>query len=389
MRAKSFGDLASRASCLTALRTLGAGTVSEIAEAAGTSRQTVDVALARLAEMGLAEYRVDSVLPHEGGGRPARVSRFRADAGYVVGVDLIGTTVKVALADLAGRWVRVGSLRPPTPTSDRPALDPVVAAVRDVVDEAGVDRSLLRAVGVGTSGVPSPDGSMLTSPLIKPWTEGNVGRQLSDLLGVPVVLDNDLTLGAIAESRLGALRGAATAVFAETFYNLSARILIDGAVVRGRSGVAGEFGVLKAFGRRRSRLETYFSDVGRMDEVLHRLADGSDEPADTAELDELVEAMAAPLAGLVLAVDPDVIALGGRLGRYASVLAKPLRAALRDAIEGGPPVDPRIVGAEFVTEGVLVGAIDQAFARFPDRIYGLDSIQPPTQLLPAEAAFAV
>ncbi|MFE5258776.1 ROK family transcriptional regulator [Streptomyces coelicoflavus] len=376
---RANGDGASLAAGLDALRSLGSGTLSELAAAAGLSRQTMEGVLVKLASAGLVEHRIDSVLPHRAGGRPARLSRFRADVGYVVGVDLVGTTVKAALSDLSGRWVQVGTLRPPAPTTAAPDLTPVVEAVHGVLQEASVRLDLLRAVGVGTSGVARADGSMLTSPLIKPWTEGNVGEQLSEGIGAPVVMDNDLTLAAIAESRLGALRDAEIAVYVETFYSPAARIMIDGTVVRGRRRAAGELGALKAFAGQGYGVSTYFEDMARIGASLARLRDGTGTAADETERDRLADALAPPLAALALALDPELVALGGALGRYAEVLAPALLPRIGESAAGGPPLHPDIVGAQFVAEGVLAGAIDQAFEHLPERIYGIEGIEPPLQ----------
>ncbi|WP_344248590.1 ROK family protein [Isoptericola hypogeus] len=334
----------------------------------------------KLADVGLVEHRVDSVQPHQAGGRPARVSRFRPDAGYVAGVDLVGTTVKVALADLSGTWIHTGAAELATPTSANPSLDPVVTAVHAVLDDAGADGRLLKAVGVGTSGVVRADGTMMTSPFVRPWVERNIRDELTALIGVPVTVDNDLTLAAFAESRMGALRDTGTALYAETFHNMAVRVVIDGNVVRGRRRVAGELGVLKVFNAEGYRLETYFDDLARFEVALLALRDGSTDPSHLSLRDELVASMAKPLAAMTLAVDPDVIALGGRLGRFADALVPQLIESLHDASIRGPVLDTRIVGAELGRAGILVGAIDQAFALHAAEIYGLP-VDPPVQNL--------
>lgn len=374
-------DSTSAAACLMALRDVGSGTVSELASVAGLSRPTLEAALVKLARTGLVEHRVESVLPHLAGGRPARVSRFRPDAGYVAGVDLIGTTVKVALADLSGQWVHTGPTDFPAPTTRKPSLDPVVSAVHAALDSAGLTLEQLKAVGVGTSGVAAADGSMVTSPFVRPWAGTDVGRQLSDRLGTPVVIDNDLTLAAMAESRMGALRDVEVGIYAETFHNMSARTVIDGRVVRGRHRAAGELGVLRAFTSMDHVLASYFDDVKKTAETLTRVRAGEDTKADRAERDTLVASMAAPLAALTLALDPDAIVLGGALGRYADELAPHISKALPGLARGGPTLEPRIVGATYVDEGILVGAIDQAFALHPVPIYGVDRVTPPRQTL--------
>lgn len=374
-------DSTSAAACLMALRDVGSGTVSELSSVAGLSRPTLEAALVKLARTGLVEHRVDSVLPHLAGGRPARVSRFRPDAGHVAGVDLIGTTVKVALANLSGQWVHSGPTDFPAPTTRKPSLDPVVAAVVSALDSAGLTLEQLKAVGVGTSGVAAADGGMVTSPFVRPWAGTDIGRQLSDRLGTPVVIDNDLTLGAMAESRMGALHDVEVAIYAETFYNMSARTVINGTVVRGRRRAAGEIGVLRAFSSADHALSSYFDDVKKTAGALARIQAGDGTEADRAERDKLVVAMAAPLAALTLALDPDVVILGGALGRYAKLLAPGIAEALPGLTRGGPTLEPRIVGATYIDEGVLVGAIDQAFALHPVPIYGVGGITPPTQTL--------
>ncbi|MFD6178565.1 MULTISPECIES: ROK family transcriptional regulator [unclassified Isoptericola] len=370
----------SRIAALDAVRALGDATVSELAARAGMSRPTLDSALGWLAERGLVEHRVDVVQPHEYGGRPARRSRFRADAGAVAALDLVGTSIKVAVADLSGRWLTFRTTDAPAPDIARPGIEPLETALRSALSAAGVAREDLRAVGIGVSGVAQADGTMTTSPLVPAWEGRALGPEVEALLGAPVTIDNDLSLAAVAEARHGALRGVPTGVYVQTWPRVSARVVLDGSLARGRQRMAGEIGAVRAFNTAvHASSQPFGQELARFDDALQRLRAAPDDAEGLTVLENLIEGMTPAVTALALALAPDAIVLGGRLGHYADLLASPLRAAVQAFVVAGPAVDPVVTGARLVDRGVLVGAFDQAFARFGSQIYGLDGVPAPVQ----------
>lgn len=371
-----------RALCLAALRDLGEATVTDVASRTGLSRPTVEAALSRLATGQLVEHQVDHVQSGEAGGRPARVSRFRAQNGYVAGLDLSGSSVRVRIADLAGQVV--GAPRPTVgcPTSERPDLDGVGEALDLALHDCGLDRSAVRALGIGLPGIVRLDGTLVTSPSVASWTGTNIRERLAEHLELPVTVDNDLSMAAVGESRLGALRGAHTGVYVLTWHHVSARITIDGAVLRGRNDTAGEVGLLRSFSGTAYPAGPLTTATASFAVSLDRLADDPADPDGIRALQDLTTAMTPAVAALLLAVDPDRVVLGGALGRYAHLIVPLLTRSVSSFIEGGYGPRPQFTGSDLEDSGVCIGGIHRAFEAFSTEIYGNPAVIPPALTAP-------
>ncbi|WP_328459627.1 ROK family protein [Streptomyces sp. NBC_00448] len=368
--------IGSRALCIAAIRDLGRATIAEIAARARLSRPTVEAALADLTSDGLVEAEADQVQHGETGGRPARQSRFRAETGVVVGVDLSASEMHVLLTDLAGRTLAMGSSGQPTCSDARPDPSRVVSVVDDALGRAGFTRADLRAVGIGTAGLVTPSGEALTSP-VRSWNGTNLQDRFTALLGVPVIVDNDLSLAAAAESRFGALEGAGTGVYALTWHHVSARITVDGTVLRGRHNSAGEVGLLRSFSDIEFPIGPLNEAVSQIARPLERLlADPTDAEGRRTQ-QALVSAMTPAIGALVLAVDPDVVVLGGELARFGDLIASDLATAVGEFTDGAGELDVVITPTSLGRHGVCVGAVHRAFENFSGAIYGTEEVAPP------------
>ncbi len=246
----------------------------------------------------------------------------------VVGVDVGGT--KIAAATVARDGSRSGALTLPTPKDGRALLDAVAAAVRQVNERTGP----VQAVGVGLpSLIEQPAGYVRGSANVD-LAEIAAKDELERRIGLPVVLDNDGNLSAIAEHRVGAGRGHATVVLLTLGTGVGAGVILDGMPMRGGHGRGAELGhmVVQADGPRCQRncpnrgcLETLVSgtaiarDAGMSaPDVVERARDGS-----VAALEVLRRAgrsLGVGLANLANIFSPDVFVIGGGLGAAAREL---------------------------------------------------------------------
>lgn len=152
----------------------------------------------------------------------------------VVGVDLGGTKILAAVVD-AGSAV-VDSHKQPTPP-DGP--DAVVDAIAAGVAALGVTPA---AVGVGAPG-PVSGGVVQTAPNLPGWTSPvDLAGALRQALGVPVVVDNDVTAGTVGEWAAGAGRGARCLLGVFLGTGVGGGLVLDGRPYGGAYGGAGEFG---------------------------------------------------------------------------------------------------------------------------------------------------
>lgn len=307
----------------------------------------------------------------------------------VIGVDVGGSKVLAAVVSECGVVERV--VRSVTPGR---LVDPAV--VEDAVVDAVVavaDGSPIGAVGVAAAGFVSADGEQVVFAPHLPWRDAAVRSALAGRLGVPVILDNDANCAAHAEVTYGAGRGSGSALVLTLGTGIGGALVLDGGVVRGANGMAGEFGHMQVVpdGQpcecgRRGCWEQYASGNAlvrfartRMGHEPSMLIDmcagdpsrltGPSVSAAAADGDlvarQAFEAvgdwLGVGLAGLVAAFDPEVIVVGGGVAAAGDRLLGPARVALERSLVGGTHrVVPHLVAAALGAEAGAVGAADLA-----------------------------
>ncbi|WP_318841098.1 ROK family protein [Microbacterium sp. M28] len=362
------------AQCLSSLRAQDRVTISDLAESTGLSRPTVTAALTALMDSGL-------VIEHEArgaAGRPARTFSPIAGSPIVVGLDLTRSTVRIVVADRTGRLLHRRDAEIAPPATARPSLAPVRSLLQQTIERIGRRPSDVVAIGVAVAGLIDEDGLLVSAPQVAEWSGKNLSTMFSDYFGAPVVVDNDLSLAAEAESRGGALSDAEAGVYALTWHHVSARVTAAGHVLRGRRGRAGEVGLLRAFSDVAVPQGPFLEAVSRIAAELSRLRDDPADSRGKAALEALSAAMTPAMAALLLTVDPDVIVLGGELGEFADLVAEPLAEGIRTAVTGidaGPWV---IRGGALGADAAALGALGLAFEKHSSRIYGFPGVPAPT-----------
>jgi len=366
-------DVKLTAQCLASLRDQGRATISDLADGTGLSRPTVTAALTALIEAGLA-------VEHEAvaaSGRPARTFSAVAGSPVVVGIDLARSSVRILVADRTGRVLGRQDAQVAPPTSAQPSLAPVRSLLHQTLERVGRRPSDVAAIGVAAAGLIDENGILVSAPIVSEWTGVNLSERFTEYFGAPVVVDNDLSLAAEAESRSGALADAETGVYALTWHHVSARVTAEGRVLRGRRGRAGEVGLLRAFSDVKVPEGALLEAMPQVSADLRRLRDDPADARGLAALDSLSAAMTPAMAALLLTVDPDVIVLGGELGEYADLVAGPLADGIRTAVTGIETGSRFIRGGELGADAAALGALGIAFQAHSARIYGMPDVPAP------------
>ncbi|MFH8744787.1 ROK family protein [Streptomyces albidoflavus] len=348
---------------LHALRGTECATLTEITRVTGLSRPTVEGVVEGQIEAGL----VVEVAAEEGAarrqGRPARRFRFRAEAGYLLGLEIGSHRVSAVLSDLDGRIL--GTSQKPVlasaPADER--LERLRATVADLLRRTGVSRQAVRAVGVGSPGIVEADGTVRLGTALPEWTGLELGERLRRSFRCPVLVENDANTAAVAEHWKGAAAGSDDVVYVMAGLSPGAGSLIGGRLHRGFGGAAGEIGALHLLGRGETP-ETLLSTNG---EPLHPLdeqavaavfADARDGDAQAqAALDRFVRRLVHDVAALVLALDPEVVLIGGWAAGLDGVL-EPLREELARYCLRTPRVALSVLGEAAVATGALRLALD-------------------------------
>ena len=326
---------------------------AEIAQRAHLSRSTVSEVVSELlpsglvAEVGVGESR---------GGRRPIILEFQDDAAVILGVEMGAAHVGVALTDLRGRVLAWHSRDYPVRTDP----DGTRALVTELCDAALADGAGGRPpMGVGVA-VPSPvDPSRpdRLSEVVMPEWQGQLGFDLlAERLGVPLMVDNDANLGALAENWWGAGRDVDDFAYIKVATGIGCGYVIDGEIYRGATGVAGEIGHLAIAPQGklcvcglRGCLATLVGAQAlqeRADELVVEHPDsllakraitiGDIEAAALAGdvvarqvVTEAAEHLGVALAGLLNLMNPSMVVLGGDLARLGELLLAPMRETVR------------------------------------------------------------
>ncbi|KGM08819.1 ROK family transcriptional regulator [Cellulomonas bogoriensis] len=353
----------------------GSLTQVELAGVTGLSAAAVSNIVKELVAAGVL-----TTSPTSRSGRRAQEVSLARNLGLVAGVHFADRTLRVVLADVTQRVV--ADQRLPLAPDHRPdvGLDRTALLVEEMLDALDTSRSELLGVGVG---LPAPvdqqSGSVSGLGLLRGWDGVDVPAVLAERLGVQVLVDNDANLGALAEARLGAGEGARHVAFVRVDRGIGLGLVVDGAVVRGRAGAAGEVGHIRVTAGgplcrcgNRGCLETV-AGAGAVLDRLHRTHGhlavrdvlaraGEGDVACSNAVAEAAEALAGGLASVVAVTAPDVIIVGGELATAGEVYLEPLRAALVEhtlPTAGGPvQVRPPALGSQAEVKGAVALALD-------------------------------
>ncbi|WP_328403186.1 ROK family protein [Streptomyces sp. NBC_00390] len=348
---------------LHSLRGAESTTLTGLTRITGLSRPTVEGVVEGLIEAGL----VVECVPEEGGtrrqGRPARRFRFRAEAGHLLGIEIGSHRVAALLSGLDGRIIGAGSREVSETADEDERLERVRAVVADVLRRSGVARSSLRAVGVGSPGIVESDGTVRLGTALPGWTGLALGERLRRSFRCPVLVENDANAAAVAEHWKGAATDSDDIVFVLAGLSPGAGSLIGGRLHRGYGGAAGEIGALHLLGRGATPerlLSTTDEPLHPLDEQavadVFALAKGGDEQA-VAAVDRFIQRLVHDVAALVLALDPELVVVGGWAAGLDGVLP-PLRSELARYCLRPPRVVLSLLGEAAVATGALRLALD-------------------------------
>jgi glucokinase len=284
----------------------------------------------------------------------------------VLAVDVGGTTIKAELVDCDG--VVVAAERRPTPPGDQ-ALDTIAEVGRTLLAERPV--ALVVGAGVVVPGLVDREAGIASYSANIGWRDLELVRSLGDQWQLPVRIANDVAAGGMAEHRLGAGVGTQDLAFVPIGTGIAASIVSGGHLLTGHRGEAAEIGHLAvrpgvrcacgrdgcleavasaaAIARRYNALSG--SSVPGAHDVVARL--GTDAAARQV-WQNAVEALADALGILSLVVGPELVVIGGGLGRAGEALLAPLRIAMR---RRATVVPPGVVTASVLGDrGGVIGA---------------------------------
>jgi predicted NBD/HSP70 family sugar kinase len=329
---------------------------AEISRRAGVSKPTVSLALQSLLDAGLVREASD-----EPGGPSYGAVFFEPvpEAAVVIGIDVGARFVRGALCDLHGS---VRARQDVERGAD--ALTGVAALHDGLVEAAGLPGTPVDRVVVGVPGVPSPESGVLELADNVPELAGTLlADELSERLGRPVQVENDINLAALGEQWRGVARGVEDFAFLSIGTGLGAGVVLRGELHRGRHGAAGELDFATAGSGR--DLDPCAAAVSGL-AAAAGLAPPHDVPSIFAAARAgVAEARAVVEVPLAAVADVALVVIGGGLSAGGDLLLAPVRSLLADWL----PYPPRVELSGLGDAAVLTGALSVGVRAALDSVF--------------------
>jgi len=355
--------------CMAMQSIIHCGPISRasISKQTGLSKQTVSE-LVRILEEGGWVRETGRTSGHIG--RTATNYELVTDSAFMAAVDLGGTKLRVAIVDLAGSVI-AEVVAPTDPDGGHAVAKQIGNLVKAAVAQGNVDQGKVRQTVVGCPGVPDQTtGEVRYAPNIAGIDSIDFRAAVADATGTLVMMENDVNLAVLGEQWLGAGQGIEHLAFIALGTGIGAGLIVNGALLRGMSGAAGELGYLP-FGA--DPFEAESLRVGAFERVTathgirsaYKAATGQalDVPAifsaaaegdaaAQAVLDEVARQMARAVATLGAVIAPETVILGGSIGARPEIIA-----ATKAELERCFPFPIQVVPSALGDHAALSGAV--------------------------------
>ena len=301
---------------------------------------------------------------------------------YYIGVDIGGTNLKAGVVDGQGQIISEASV----PTgADRPqdvVLSDILGAVMTSIAGANISVKDVRAVGMGSPGMIDTENGVVIYNNNLGWKDFRIADKMSSALGIPARLENDADAAALGEVIAGSAKGAKSAMIITLGTGVGSGYVIDEKIFRGC-----EFGhMVIAYGGRKCTcgrhgcFEAYCSATGLINMTKEAIAEhpmstlaeiaktegvvsghtvfaAAEQGDSVAEhiIDEYTGYLSCGLGNLVNGLQPEVISIGGGIGKQGERLLVPLREKMKPEVYTGLPM-PKIVSCTLGYKAGLIGA---------------------------------
>jgi glucokinase-like ROK family protein len=363
---------------------------AEISRQLDLSRSTVTEIVKELIPTGLVAEVGNG---ESSGGRKPILLEFQDDAKVILGIDIGATHVSVAMTNLRGKLLLWKEKEYPVREDPEGTFKVIDELCNECLSTQKYSSDMLLSIGVS---VPSPVDPIhpeyLSETIIPAWHGQSGLERLRKKYDVPVYLDNDANLGALAEHWWGAGKYVNDLIYIKISNGIGAGYILGGKLYRGSKGIAGEMshmpidpnGRLCGCGLR-GCLATVISAwalkerIGTLSNLYpySSLLNGSPSIIDIENaalngdqlaiqvVTEATNYLTIAITSLVNLINPDMIIIGGSLSRLGELVINPIQKKIDDCTLVGSVSKTKILTSKLGSKGIAIGAatlaIEQAF----------------------------
>ncbi|MCR4438094.1 MAG: ROK family transcriptional regulator [bacterium] len=323
------------------------------------------------------------------GGKPPILLKLNPESGYVGGIEIKRQRSLVALGNVESRVMGCEQVTYAAEAPMEDVLRAIFRAVDGLLARHGVPPERFVSIGIAIPGIVDyRRGRLSFADTLRGWAQKPLAERFARRYRVPVVMENDVNVMALGESLLGAGKGVENLVCIWIGEGIGAGIIVDGQLVRGEAGNAGEIGYLEvghmlAHSGRMRRLyagQRFFGDLlaehnliaALRNELAESMPEGMaaemellsllkagdvGEPRVRQCLEEYAYGLAALCMTVVKTLNPTLIVLSGRVVEHSAYLVSRVRAILVEEMANIPFRASTLAVGKLKEEAGIRGAI--------------------------------
>lgn len=363
-------------------------TIPDLAKDLGLSVPTVTKVVNEMCDGGLLTDH--GKIEGHGGRRPV-LYWFNPQSGYFLGVDIKRTYINLGMINFMGEFVALDMGHPLTMSdfSSYQAIDEICEIIKEFIGDLSIPKDKIYYGCIALSGRVNPDTGFSFSTL--PSSERPLNDLFTEKLGMPVCIDNDtraMTYGDCLSGKI--VKGEKNILFINLSLGLGMGMVMNGEIIKGRSGYSGEVGHFPAFDNeimchcgKKGCLETEVSGSALKRRVVQSLLDGkksllsdklNQSGPDSITLTDIISAIEEEdmlcievleniagelgkwLAGLINIFNPELVIIGGTLAETGDYLIRPIKQAVQKYTLKLVSQDSKIVISKLGEKAGVLGA---------------------------------
>lgn len=344
--------------------------------------------------------------PSSGGRRPQMYS-LRSDMMYTVSVAIDQFVTRMVVMDMQNRHIGEMESLELNLAENPGAVNIIADQIRLLIDKTGIDKTRIAGIGIGMPGfIDSKEGVNYS---FSGKLHGTLTSFIESKVGVPVVIDNDSSLVALAELKFGAAKGKKNVMVINVGWGIGLGLILNNVLFRGDNGFAGEFSHIPLFQNgklcscgKSGCLETEASLIAVIEKALEGLASGRTSVLKKSGLESLNQETAANLimdaaakgdrfavellseagynigrgiAILIHLLNPGLVVISGRGAFAGKILQAPIQQALNEHSIPRLAANTAIVISDLGYEAQLIGGAALVMEKYEKGIIKKNKIQ--------------